>query len=48
MRKDIGLIIKFEDGEITEKDKLETFNAIMDFFNMQDYERERQTNNERI
>lgn len=31
MRKDIGLIIEFENGEITEKDKIETFNSIMDF-----------------
>lgn len=31
MRKDVNLIIEFEDGEITEKDKIETFNSIMDF-----------------
>lgn len=48
MRKDIGLIIEFENGEITEKDKIETFNLIMGFFDRRDYERERQAINKKI
>lgn len=48
MRKDVGLIIEFENGEITEKDKIETFNSIMDFFDRRDSERERQANNKKV
>lgn len=48
MRKDVGLIIEFEHGEITEKDKLKTFNSIMDLFDRRNGERERQANNKKV